>query len=406
MLKDDARTSSGLHAGRTATVLVMLQLMLCVSVLVVAANAGLAIQERGDRQPPIDPDSALTASVYFPRDEYPDQKQVGHLIMSFDRLLSELTGGVRGALSTRAAFNRGLKGSVRIDGRSVDTEPQVAYYAYAGVSYFELLNAQALDGRTFTESDTAQSALVAVVDSTFAQRYWGRESPVGRTFRLGDGERAKQLRVIGVIPSMFMGGITNEEADAPGFYLPLSQMSEGRGVYPILMGNASSEQRASSLVGALRAVDPKRPPPRNTWTFQEEIDKQQHGLRLFTELFAVFGGCALVVSAMGLYGLMSLTVRQRVREIGTRCAHGATPSHVLRMFLTRAARQVAAGTLAGLLVGTAMLGVLEEKVGPIGRSSGAYVLVSVLLGAICMLATLVPAWRTSHMSPSLALRET
>jgi putative ABC transport system permease protein len=405
VLQDDARTSSGLHAGRTATVLVMLQLMLCVSVLIVAANAGIAIQERGERQPPIDPSSVLTTSLYFPRDEYPDPKQVRNLIMSFDRSLRDLPGGIRGALSSRNAFNRGLQASVRIQGRSPDPETQTAYYAYTGPGYFELLRAPVLDGRTFTESDTADSASVAVVDSTFAQKYWGRESPVGRTFQHGDGDRAKQLHVIGVVPSLFMGGITNEVPDAPGFYLPLSQMSEGRGLFPMLVGSASMEQLTSMLTDLIRAVRTDGTPTRK-WTFQQEIDKQQHGLRVFTELFAVFGGCALVVSAMGLYGLMSLTVRQRVREIGTRCALGATPSNVLRMFLKRAVKQVARGTLVGLLVGTAMLGEIEERIGAIGSSSLAYVLVSVTLGAICVVATLVPAWRIAHMPPSLALRET
>ncbi len=404
VLQDDARTSSGLHAGRTATALVTLQLMLCVSVLIVAANAGLAVQERGARQPPIEPDDVLTSSAYFPRDEYPDEKQVSSLITSLDRSLRALPGGIRGALSSRNAFNRGQQGSVRIEGGSSEAEPQPAYFAYAGPGYFELLRAPVLEGRTFADSDTPESALVAVVDSTFAQKYWGRESPVDKTFQLGDGDRAKRLRVIGVVPSLFMGGITNDEPDAPGFYLPLSQMADQRGVFPIVTGSASRQHLTAILTDLIRTVRTDGTPTKK-WTFQEEIDKQQHGLTMFTQLFAVFGGCALLLSAMGLYGLMSLTVRQRVREIGTRCALGATPSNVLLMFLRRAARHVAAGTLVGLLVGTAMLVLVEERIGAVGRSGLAYVLVSVLLGAICMVATLVPAWRVAHMSPSLALRQ-
>jgi predicted permease len=405
VLKDDARTSSGLHAGKTAGALVMLQLMLCVSVLIVASNAGLAVRERGERELPVDPDEVLSTSLYFPRDEFPDQTRVGNMIVNLDRALRELPGGVRGALSSRAAFNQGLPARVRVDGKS-DVQPQAAYYAYAGPSYFELLHAPVLEGRSFLESDVADSALVAVVDTKFAKSYWGRESPLGRTFQLLDeAERGRQIRVVGVVPALFLGGVTNEVPDRPGFYLPIAQMRERLSVYPMVSGRASGQELASTLSGVIRALDPDRP-PRTMWTFREEMDKQQHGLRLFTELFGIFGICALIVSAMGLYGLMSLTVRQRVREIGTRCALGASPARILEMFLMRALKQVAGGTIVGLLVGSILLGIIEERIGEIGRSGLAYLLVSGALGAICVVATLVPAWRGAQMAPAIALRET
>jgi putative ABC transport system permease protein len=398
-LKEDMRTSSGLHATRTSSILSVVQLGLSASVLFIAFGAALTVENRAQRALRVDPKAYVSTNLFFPRDEFRPE-QIQSILTSLDRKLRELPGGVKGGLSSRRGLSQGAEAQV-------ETEPsasagQRAFQAQVGLSYFDALGVSPVEGRGFTEGDGPGAARVAIVDTRFVERFWAGQAAVGRTFELvrrnGPGVA---LLVVGVVPSLHMGGAADQVPDRPGFFTPLAQ-SEGRSVFPFVTGSREGLER--TLLAVIRSIDPEGH-PRRTFTFQDDLDRRQSGLRIFSQLFALFGFAALALSVAGMYGLTSLGVRQRVREIGTRMALGATAGAILALFIRRSARQVAIGLVLGIALGVPLLSLVEQKVGPMGMAAPAYALVAAVLAATALVATVVPSLRAARLSPVAALRQ-
>jgi hypothetical protein len=400
VLRDDQRTTGGLRVTRTSSLLSVVQLGLSAAVLFVAFGAALTVASRAQRALRVDPRSYLAANVFFPRDEFPPA-QVPSLIASLDRTLQELPAGIRGGLSSRRGLSQGLEVSVQPGQPSPDGER--AYQAHVGLSYFDALGVRLLDGRPFTPGDGSGAPRVAIVDTRFAGRFWAGQGAVGRTFQLvRRNAEPLSLLVVGVVPSLHMGGAADPDPDAPGFFTPLAQSEELRSVFPFVTGTGPNLEKV--LLGAIRTIDPEGH-PRRTFTFADDLDLRQAGLRVFSGLFALFGFAALALGALGMYGLIALGVRQRVREIGTRMALGATAADILTLFLRRSARQVLVGLALGIALGTPLLLLLERQVGPITMTPAAYALVALVLAATAFAATLLPSLRAARLTPVAALRQ-
>ena len=399
ILEDDPRTSSGLRATRTTSLLQGTQLAICTGVLLVAATVALTLHARAGRLLRIDPRAYLGTALVFPRDEFRREEQVQAVIAALERGLRELPPGLRGAVSSRAGLGPGREVWVRA-GAAEDR--QRAFHAHVGLGYFAALEVPLLEGRAFEEGDGADAPRVAIVDTSFVDRFWRGQSVVGRTITAQLGEQETALRIVGVVPSLHMGGAASDRPDAPGFFTPLAQLERRTAVFPFVTGPAGAADRA--LAAVVRAADPERP-PRRLRTFQAELDAQQSGLRVFLQLFGALGLAALALSAGGLYGIFALGVRQRVREIGTRLALGATPPRIVALFLVRSARLLVAGVVIGGALGALLLASVEKKLGPLGGAGPAYLLTVLGLALVCLAATLIPALRGARLSPMTALRE-
>ena len=218
-----------------------------------------------------------------------------------------------------------------------------------------------------------------------------------------EGLQREAFQIVGLVPALHLGGAASADPRAPGFFTPLAQQARRRALFPVVTGGGRRPALQAALLGAIRAVDPERP-PRRTWTFREDLDRAQSGLPIFVRLFGAFGLAALALSALGLYGLIAVTVRQRTREIGTRVALGATRTRILTLFLTRSARHLALGLAAGAALGTLLLTLTEQRLGPLAGALPAFALVATTLLLIGVLATAIPAWRATHLPPTVALR--
>jgi putative ABC transport system permease protein len=401
LLKDDARTASGVSTTRTVSWLQCAQIAVSTGVLLVACSVGLTVHQRAVRSLRVDPRAYLGTALVFPRDEFRTEEQARAVALALDRALRDLPGGMRGGVSSRAGLGPGREVPVRTS----TAEPgQRAHQVQAGLSYFAALGASMLEGRPFDDGDSSDAPRVAIVDTAFADAFWRGQSSVGRRLLVQVApDQEVEMRVVGVVSSLHLGGAASVRPDAPGFFTPLAQMERRTAVFPFVTG-APGSALEKTLAAIVRAADPERP-PRRMRTFQAELDAQQSGLRVFLQLFGGFGLAALALSATGLYGLFALAVRQRVREIGTRMALGATAGGILALFLRRSAAHLAVGVMVGGTLGVVLLGSIEKKLGPLVGALPAFLLTAAVLGSVGLVATVVPAVRGARLSPMAALRD-
>jgi len=257
-----------------------------------------------------------------------------------------------------------------------------------------------LQGRAFNEKDIPDSKKVAIVNEVMAKKYWPSENPLGKKFRF-DTSKSDPVEIVGVVKTTKY--VLPSERPLPAFYLPYLQNYRSDMVLHIHSLRPPAEI-ISAVRAEVRAMDPEMSLS-DVRTLEEHI---RYGkMRLFdvgTGLIAGFGFIALALSAVGLYGVMSLLVTQRTHEIGVRMALGASQPIVLRMIVLNGLKK----TLPGLLLGVplAIFGMRAVQYLFVGVSpTDPFTLSASLLFlvAIALIASIVPAWRASRVDPLVAL---
>lgn len=270
--------------------------------------------------------------------------------------------------------------------------------------YFETLRIPLRAGRDFAPTDTTNAPAACIIDEAFAQQHFPGTSPLGRKIQWeGEkGEHMEQARtIVGVV-----GRVRSRFDNRPGLpmvYFPATQWPDAFMSFTVRVTGDPSDyvERAQQEVFA---VNPKIPiylaRPMRTVLEQHTWDR-----RFFGGLFAAFAGIALFLAAMGIYGLMAYTVGQRTPEIGLCIALGAQAHDVLRLVLRQGARLTLLGLLIGLAAALSLTRLLERvlfEVSP--HDLGIFTAVPLLLGAVALLACLLPAWRATRIHPMAALR--
>ncbi len=272
--------------------------------------------------------------------------------------------------------------------------------------YLETLSIALQRGRTIDETDTADAPRVALVSSAFAEKYWPGENPLGKRIRQDSGnpaEEARWMTVVGVTASTMQGRY--DTTAPPQIYVPFTQYDD---VQRMTIFARVRGGDASSLSPVLRSVVRslnEELPVYFAQTLDFTLAEARFSKKLIAGLFGVFGAVAFILSAVGLYGVMSYSVSQRRQEIGVRVALGATPRDVLRLILRQGGWQLGIGLALGLvlaILGGQLLASILYGVTPSDAVSfGATVLA---LGAAGFLATLIPAYRAQRIEPAEVLR--
>jgi len=291
-------------------------------------------------------------------------------------------------------------GPIMVDGyRSAKDEQPTADYNAVTPGYFKTFGVPVLAGREFSTADADTSEPVAIVTRALAARYWPSASPIGRRLRL----RERWMHVVGVV-----GDIKYRSLDEPPgmlFYVPLAQQ---RTAYVLLFVRTSADNAANGIApalgGAIHAVDPAVS-PYEIITMREQMNRSTAAQRILVTLLIVFSSLALLLAAMGLYGMISYMVSQSARELGLRMALGASPARLLALVMSSGLRLTLAGVVLGVAIAlgtTRLLGTLLYDVSP----RDPYILagVVIVMSAAATLACLVPAWRATRLDPMRALR--
>ena len=389
------RFRSGLVVAETAIAAVLL------------TGAGLLLESFRRLEnvaPGFDPRGVVTFDTSLPESAYPEDRQA--------RFYDELVAAVRergGVRSAAAIFPLPLGTarigiSFQIEGRPVAKadEPSAAYRQITP-GYFATLGIPILEGRDFTSRDDKSAAPVIIVNRTFARRFFPGESPIGKRIRPGvarDGEAVKR-EIVGVVGDVKHRGLGEE--DEPEYYFPSRQLSiADMTVVARVDGDPQILQRdARAIVGSID----KDVPVYHQYRLEQYLMDAVAQPRFNALLLSVFAGLALVLTAVGLYGVLAYAVALRTREIVIRMALGAARSDILRMVVRRGLALALTGVgigLAAALLTTRLLRGLLFEIAP--TDPAIFVGSGLLLAAVALAASWLPAHRATRLSPMEALR--
>jgi hypothetical protein len=268
--------------------------------------------------------------------------------------------------------------------------------------YFDVFGLRPVEGRILRESDREHAPAVAVASRGFARRFFPGESPVGRRVRLETSKPdGPWLTIVGIVPDVALGGVQGKEHD--GLYIPLAQTG-GRWMGLVVRAEQSPLPLALPIRKAAAALDPAMVV---FWlvSLEDQVAEQTLMYRSAAILFSLFGGLALFLAVAGLYGVMTLTVRQKRRDIGIRIALGAKPRQVRSLILRDGALQVALGLLLGLALASAGLRFVAGFLFDVEVwNLPVIAATSCLVAAAGLLACLPPSLQASRISPVSLLK--
>lgn len=288
---------------------------------------------------------------------------------------------------------------IAVDGYQPPLEEQPTVdYNQVSPDYFATLGIPLISGREFTRADDENAQLVAIVNQTMAARYWRGQDPIDRRLQV----KGRWARVIGVAADSKYESM--RESPKPFFYVPLLQdFARGPALYI-----RSSQPRQSIFAALLRevhAMDENLALYEMT-TLQEQVDRSTSPQLVAVTLVSILGGLALLLAAVGLYGVMSYAVAQANRELGLRMALGAGAADLFRRVISRGLRLTAVGVLCGLTAGfilTRLFGTLLYNVSP--NDPLAFASAVAVMTITSVAACLLPAWRATRTDPARVLRD-
>jgi predicted permease len=384
--------------ARLRSGLVVLQVSLSCALLIAASLVVRSLLAMRAASPGFAVDGVLTAGLDLFAAGY-DLPRAGDFE---DRLVERVRAlpGVRSAALARLrplSYQPYSSAPLAVPGYVPDPgEQPAAELNEVGPAYFTTLGIPLVAGREFSRADGATTLPVAIVNTTMAARYWHGVDPLGKRFQAA----GRWLQVVGVAATARVGKLV--EPPQPFFYVPLRQQPSRRAVLLLRTGR-SPGALAPAMVRELRALDPALA-PQELVTMRQHVDRSAAPQRIAVTLLGAFGGLALLLSAIGLYGVMSVTVAQRRRELGLRLALGARAVDLFRLVAAHGAALTAAGLLLGgavALATTRLLRAMLYQVSP--RDPWAFAAAFLVMSVVAAAACCLPAWRAPQIDPLRAL---
>jgi len=399
-------STGGLHTNRLRAFLVVSQVSLSLLLL---AGAGLLIKSFLNLRatnPGFDPERLMTLQINLPKIRYPELDQQ---IRAHDAIMEKLAA-IPGVESAGGVNPLPLGGNIRSQSMMVSGAAPLprgnhpgAGYLMVKPDYFKAMKIPLLQGRAFTKADTKDSPRVVMINEAFAKKYFPDRNPIGQQVMIDQPQnQVATCEVVGIV-----GDSRHDSLAAPPgaeMYVPFSQ-DPGRSLDVVLrvtstnlMGLNADVKRAVHEVDKDLFVPTLEP----MTTF---LSTQLAQPRFNMMLLAVFAGVAMILAAIGIYGVIAYSVTQRTREIGIRMALGAQKSQMLRMVLRQSLTLVIVGIVIGFLVALAATRVMATLLyGVSANDVSIYAVVILLLGVAAMLASYVPARRAMKVDPMVALR--
>ena len=398
--EEGGRGGSGGRTGqRLRHALVIVQVAVCLVLLVGATLFVRSLQAAQHIDPGFDPDNVLIASVDLVPNGY--TPETGR---QFHRRLMEAVSAVPGVESYALARQvpLGIFGTssagVTIDGYTPKADEEVnIVYNIVGPRYFETMRIPMVEGREFSNQDTRESSRTLIINQTMAERYWqGREALGGRV-RIGK----EDYSVVGIAKDSKYGQLN--EVPTPYMYMALDQNFASAAVLHV----RSAAQPATVLSAVreiVRTLDPNLP-LFDARTMHEHLRTAVFAQRMAANLLGVMGILAVVLAAVGLYGVIAYAVSQRTQEMGIRLALGAAPGDVLKMVVRQGLVLTTVGLGVGLVLAFAATGFMRSLLpGITPRDPLTFIAVPAALLVVALIASLIPARRAGSIDPVVALR--
>jgi putative ABC transport system permease protein len=408
VLKEGDRGSTGgRHRLRSALVISEVGLA-----LVLLVGAGLMIRSiLGLEQARLGFDSEQLLTMKLAMTVTPENAEKARgFVEQLEARLRAIPGVESAALSNGLPFAGAAENSFFLDKDDMN-QPNgekmgVMYITTPG--YRDALGLTLLRGRYFTDADRADTARVAIVDESFVEKYFDGADPIGKT--LYDGSDATPAEIVGVVGHVKHYGIDGDAPVDPQVYVPISQMSDkamgfvGRDLNVLVRSPLDPTSLTPAVRDQIRSLDANQP-IFNVRTMDRAVESSLAGRRFSMLLLSIFGGLALLLAGVGIYGVMAYSMAQRTHEVGIRMALGARGRDVLWMVVRQGMVLAGIGVGAGVVAALGLTRVMGSLLyGVSAADPPTFAGVAVLLGAVALLACLLPALRATRVDPIRALR--
>ena len=406
-LQEGGKTSAGATAGaRTRSALVVAEVAIALVVLV---GAGLMIQSFRrllEVNPGFRTKGLLTAKFTLTRARYPQDPQTVAFQKQLLQQVTALPGVAGAALASHIPMGSGLdiSGDLTVEGKVLgpNDSPPLTGWRMVSPDYFKTMEIPVLQGRAFTPADDENAPGVVIVEEDLAERLWPGENALDKRLKLNarTPEQSVWRTVVGVVKHVRQHELS--EAGGDQLYVPLSQFSQ-RPLNLIVRPGPHAGGLAAGLRKAMAAMD--RDLPVEIQPIEQVIDESLTRPRFNTLLFSSFGFIALALTLIGVYGVMAYSVAQRTRDVGIRMALGAGKQDVLRMIVGQGARLTSLGLILGLVGAWALSRLMLNLLyGVEANDVATFAGVALLLGALALAASYLPARRAAKVDPLVALR--
>lgn len=407
-LKSGTRTGApGEHKARLRNGLVMGEVALALVLLICAGLLIQTFSKLGNVQPGLRTEHLLTASVQVPGASYPRNENV---IAFYDRFLDQIRA-LPGVESASAILPLPLSGGTLVTDFDIEEHPVPegqrpgAPVRIIATDYFQTMGIPLRQGRGFDLTDKMDSAPVVIVNERFVSKFFPGQNVVGKRIRPGfsaDDSGEKMREIIGVVGNVKHLSLKNE--DSPEMYLPRTQIPVQRMSIVIRTSVSDAASLTSSLRRELAATDPAIPLT-SIRVFEEYISQSLARPRFNAFLLSIFAGSALLLTAIGIYGVMAYSVAQRTNEIGIRMALGAAQANIFKLVIGQAMTLVAISIVIGLCGAFAATRLLSSLLfGVTAWDPATFTMIVVLISLVAFFAAWLPARRATRVNPVQALR--
>ena len=415
MMKEGGRGNSSRLVNVITRVLVVGQIAMTAALLIASALQIRSIRNQVKLDYGYDDEGVFAARMGLFEGDYPTEDARRDFFKRAVRSLRANPAFEAAAMSDRFRMTFDNYGQYEIDGETYKTDRDRPKANSEAVSdgYFTTLGLKILEGRDFTLDDSDAKQPVAIVNASFARKHWANQSPLGHQVRRYNPAQPEPWRtIVGVVPDTLMQGPFNREADSAGFYTPLIGATPAPQFCTIVVRphpGQAAENLGPALSKAVAQIDANLPvyfPGTPARAHAEVLS----GPQLVAQLFSIFGVVAFILSAVGLYGVMSFSVNQRTQEFGIRMALGADAARIFKMVMSQGAWQLVIGLALGigfmaLFLGVIAAGALENILFKVNALDPfIYTSVAALLTAVAAASCFVPARRATRVNPMIALR--
>jgi predicted permease len=372
--------------------------------LVLLIGAGLLIRTfiRLQNVPPgFSADHVLTMQIMANDPRYRDDKVLAAFYRDVESRMAHLPGVVaEGAVSALPLTGTVGWGGIHVEGYTPPPGQELQVdQRTASTDYFRAMQISLIAGRFFSDSDRLDTPQVVIIDENFAKRFWPHNDAVGKHLWF---DPKKPITIVGVVAAVKQYGLDTDGKIAT--YFPLQQGLD-RGMFLVARATSHEAALATAIVSEIHAVDPSVV-VYGIRTMRDRLHDSLARQRFSSTMLGAFAAFALLLAAVGLYGVLSYLVTQSTRDIGILVALGARRENILTLVVRQGMQLILIGIFAGLLGAVALTRVIASLLfGVTTTDAATFLAVPALLAVVAFAATIIPAWRASNVDPMVALRE-
>ncbi len=402
VLKDGARGSGAGH-DRMRKLLIVIEIALSLVLLIGAVLLVRSYQRIITAHPGFNPQQVLSFRLSIPVTKYPEPESV----IDFYRRVTGKIGELPGVLSVGTSYSLPMSSvafawePVTIEGYVPKTAQEriITNVRIVSSGYFSAMGIPLVKGRLFDERDTRGEPGTVIIDEAMARRFWPDQDPIGRRMRRGDDDQWRTI--IGIISDAKQ--FSPEKEPPIAVYYPSEQIN-ARSMFLVIRTDSDPADMTQVVMRAIKSVDPEVP-AFDLDSMEQRLHDSFARRRLAMVLLAVFALVALLLAAIGIYGVISYWVEQRTHEIGIRMAIGARPFSILGLVISQTLILVVSGITIGLICAIAVSKVISSMLFNVSATDlFTFAIASIILGGVALLAGFIPALRAIRVDPMVSLR--